>query len=199
MFAALLAYTLACAATVAIEEHALAPLDPHPVVGWLNDHVARPILANMAVLAFVLAGVPALFDLASAPSAARLLAPPGRLNEAMELLWLLALLLGFVPWLRQRLTWLLPIQSLAVVAVVGSWLARARNLSLSYWPSAGLWLELVALGLAGVFIAAVARPAFDSLDWPLIRERLARRLAMFAFQVPLILAYARFLGSQLNA
>jgi hypothetical protein len=117
----------------------------------------------------------------------------------MELLWLLALLLGFVPWLRQRLTWLLPIQSLAVVAVVGSWLARARNLSLSYWPSADLWLELVALGLAGVFIAAVARPAFDSLDWPLIRERLARRLAMFAFQVPLILAYARFLGSQLNA
>lgn len=179
------------------------------VLAWIEDRVQRrsrsalvqrwfeqfllPLGRVFALMLFIVCAYPALYGLSGreAPSFASLLAAGnGRLDRLISILFLAGLLLPAIPGLRRWIAVVLPLQGMAGVALVASWLASTNGASLALWPRAAVWVLLaVAAGLA----AMLARLLTTLIDDPVLRQD-AHDLLLLWLQAPLLLIYGLSLG-----
>jgi hypothetical protein len=117
MIAALIAFAAAVAAALFIEARILRHTIGVPVTGWLTEHVYIPALRAAAVMAFVVAGYPALYGVPELPPLGEALAARGGFPFLLNLMIIAGLLLPVVPPL-----WIGPLR-IVLLAVVDVGLA----------------------------------------------------------------------------
>jgi len=161
---------------------------------WLAEHIYLPALRLPALIGFVLGSYPTLYGLESAPPLAVLL-DFDWFGRALNVLFMLPLLASLLPLAGRLSALVLPLQGMALAALLFLPLTLALDLpSASYWPDLATLSALLVFGVGG-HIAGTA-----------IAERLPRRrLALPAydatillFQAPAILAYGNALGRRLQ-
>ncbi len=160
---------------------------------WLADHVYLPALRMPALIGFVLGAYPALYGLETGPPLATLL-DFDWFGRALNILFILPLLFSLLPVAGRICALVLPVQGMALTALLFTPLAAALAAeSPSYWPDSHTWLALAAFGVGGHLLGT----------W--LTERLPRRtLAIPVYdavillcQAPAIVAYGRALGRTL--
>lgn len=191
MLAAFVFLALAAAATVG-EILLIDRLRVSAANDWLADHIYLPLLRLPALVGFVLASYPALYGLEAAPPLATLL-DFDWFGRALNLLFVLPLVFSLVPVAGQVTSLVLPLQGMALTALLFTPLAAALAIdSPSYWPDAAAWFALAVFGVGGHLLgSAVARRLPD--------RRLAVPLhdaAILLCQAPAILAYGHALGAR---
>lgn len=163
---------------------------------WFEQFLL-PLGRVFALMLFIVCAYPALYGLngREAPAFGALLAAGnGRLDRLINVLFFVGLLLPAIPGLRRWIAVLLPLQGMAGVALVASWLAAAQGVSLTLWPSAAVWsLLVIVAGLA----ALLARLMTALIDDPVLRQD-AHDLLLLWLQAPLLLIYAMALGRALR-
>jgi len=174
------------------------------LTAWVVEHVLLPWSRVLALLLFLLLAYPLLFGLHSAPPMPDLLlARDGRVSLLVNTAFVLSLLLPLTPLLGNLKGLVLPVQAIAMAALLFHWLTQALGfVHVSYWPG----------GLAAVTILALA-PLTQSLahhagHWlgsHINRaqnmegfEGLAYEGLLLFFQVPAVLIYTLALGRQLR-
>lgn len=185
-------FLVLAALAVAGESILIDRLRVSPANDWLADHLYLPLLRLPALIGFVLASYPALYGLESAPALATLL-DFDWFGRTLNLLFILPLVLSLVPVAGRASSLVLPLQGVAVTALLFTPLAAALAVeSPSYWPDEHAWIALLFFGVGG----------------HLLGSTLARRLPQRRFAVPLhdavillcqapaILAYGRALGAR---
>ncbi len=192
--AALLAFALAALGLAWAEDrlhrHTHAPL----AVAWV-DRFLLPLGRVFALLLFIAIAYPALFGRHPLPALrAVVFGVDGRADTLINVLFLAGLLLPALPLLRRAPGLTLPLQGMAGVALLFSWVAQARGLDASLWPDSAQWLLLGAL--AGLASAAAGLLTL-TIDEPVLRQD-ARDAILLWLQAPLLLVYARMLGPQLS-
>lgn len=164
-----------------------------PANDWLADHVWLPFLRLPALIGFVLGAYPELYGLAEGPPLSALL-DFNWFGQAINLLFVLPLLFSLLPMAGRLTALLLPIQGIALTALLFTPLAAAvATERVSYFPDAATWFALLLFGFGGHFVGSFAA------------ERLPRRHAavpaydavILLCQAPAIFAYGRALGAQL--
>ncbi|HEY0973628.1 MAG TPA: hypothetical protein VGE57_03970 [Solimonas sp.] len=175
------------------EDHAHRTARAPLALAWF-DRFLLPLGRVVALLLFIVCAYPALYGLRArdVPGFLELLsAQPGRLDRLINLLFFVGLILPAIPSLGRRLAFVLPVQGMAGVALVATWLSTAQGLPLSPWPGMG---NLVLL-LAGAALAALAaRFAITMIEQPVLRQDVYDLLVLW-LQAPLLLLYGRMLAA----
>jgi hypothetical protein len=192
MLEGLIAFTLLAAAAIAGEILLIDRLRISPVNDWLADHIYLPMLRLPALIGFVLASYPALYGLESAPPLATLL-DFDWFGRALNLLFILPLLLSLAPVAGQISSLVLPLQGIALTALLFTPLTTALAIdSPSYWPDRSAWLALAVFGVGGHLLgSAVAR----RLPGRRLAVPLHDAVVLFC-QAPAIMAYGHALGAR---
>jgi hypothetical protein len=181
-------------ACLAVFEHRLHRRHHEPLQQWWIEQCLLPLCRVFALMLLIAIGYPAIFGLHAAPSLrALLLAEPGRFGQWVNVLFIVGLLLPALPLLRRLPGLSLPLQGLAGVAVVFSWLQSALGIEATLLPSRA---EIIWLAILAALASAAAKLVSLSVDEPLWRQDL-RDLLLLWFQAPLLIVYARMLGHQL--
>jgi hypothetical protein len=165
---------------------------------WLLRHLGRPLVHGLLLAVFVLIAYPALLGLPLSPAPAQLLDGGSRLGGLINLATLLALALPWVARPAGLQALILPLQTAALLMLIGHWLAAAP---LGYLPDALSAALFVVFGWAGYRLNRLAGHALG--------ERVDRRWAVRGsgdifgeallplFQAPGVIAYGLTLGHQL--
>lgn len=197
MIAALAAFALAVAAALAIESWMLRTWMDVPVTGWLTHHMYIPMLRAAAVMVFVVAGYPQLFGLSEAPPLGALLSAHGGFSFLLNLLIVAGLLLSVIPPLHRLPALVLPLQAMIGVGIVFHVLADALGApGVRYLPDLTVGALIVGIALAAHFAGRQAVHAYASRTGR--GAPIGSDAIVFAFQVPAVWLYARFLGSHLT-
>lgn len=160
---------------------------------WL-DQFLLPLGRVFVLLLFIVCAYPALFALPAAPPLSLLLAAEhGRFDRLVTVLFIAGLLLPSIPGSRRLAGVILPLQGMAGIALLASWVAVALGTPLNLWPSNNTWLLLAILaGLA----AAAAQLLAATVEDPVLREDVADLLLLW-MQAPILLVYGHTLGKAL--
>ena len=172
-----------------------ARTDLTPVQHWLHEEVFHPLLRAVALLLFMLLAYRGIYGLDSNAPGVMDFWNIDLLVQGMNLLFMLPLIVALLPHTAVLTPLLLPLQTLALTAVVFHHLATAMDLSVSLLPGTGTLSLLVMLTVATPFLVRrLARhlPA----GW---QHRLRLHdLGLLVFQLPLFLVYGRALGQQVG-
>lgn len=189
---ALVVFAVAGALLAVLEDRLHRRAHTRLSAAWV-DGFALPLGRVLALMGFIACAYPALYGLRGVPSFAALLqGGTGRFDHLLTLLFLAGLLLPAVAPLRHALSLVLPLQGMVGVAVVARWCAASVGAPLSLWPSAPVWLALIAVaGLVHLIARLLVRAIADEV----LRED-ARDLLLLWLQAPVLLIYGRFLGAQ---
>src|SRR5690606_18393583 len=113
---------------------------------WLIDHVYLPALRMPALIGFVLASYPTLYGLDSGPSLA-VLTDFDWFGQALHILFALPLLLSLLPAAGRLPALVLPLQGMALTALLFAPLATVMGTPTpSYWPDAASLVALLGFG-----------------------------------------------------
>lgn len=191
MFEGVLVFLALAAAGLAGEIFLVDRLRDSPANDWLADHVWLPALRLPALIGFVLASYPALYGLESGPPLSALL-DFDWFGRAMNMLFILPLLFSLLPVAGRFSALVLPLQGMALTALLFTPLAAAMNVeATAYAPDQAAVLALFGFGIGGHFLATglarrlpqheLALPAYDGV--------------ILLCQAPAIFAYGRTLGA----
>lgn len=196
MIAGLLLFLPLTAALLILELQLSRATHGNAIQDWLALHLYLPLMRATALLVFVFIAYPGLYGLATAPSISALLtAGHYRFDQLVNVLLLVSLLLPLVPVLNRLTGVTLALQGMCATALLASWVAIEAGATVRFLPD--LWLVfriaavLLAARLAGQLLAK------EFLRSPRYRELLVESLRMLA-QLPAVIMYAHFLGTQLS-
>lgn len=169
---------------------------------WVVEHVLLPWSRVLALWVFLLLAYPLLFGLADAPPMPDLLwSRDGRVSTLVNTAFVLSLLLPLAPLLGNLKGLVLPLQAIAMAALLFHWLTLALGIKgVNYWPGGLATLTILLLApltqwlahhvshwLGGHLNRVQNREGFESLVY--------EGLLLF-FQVPAVLVYTLALGRQ---
>ncbi|TJY58971.1 hypothetical protein E4T66_15375 [Sinimarinibacterium sp. CAU 1509] len=176
-------------------EHRLHQHHHEPLQHWWIEQGLLPLGRVFALMLLIGLGYPDIFGIDDAPSLRALLqAEPGRFDQWINILFIVGLLLPALPLLHRLPGLALPLQGLAGVAVVFSWLRSALNIDATLIPPRA---EMVLLLLLAALASAAAKLLSLSVREPVLRQDL-RDLVLLWLQAPLVIVYARMLGNALR-
>lgn len=176
----------------------------YPLLQWQWDHIAIPLLEVLLLILFICLAYPEIFGIRQAPSIWLLLQLGElRLNNLMNVLFLVTLLFPLVPVFGERRELVLPIQGIAALMMIFNWLAHELAIEhVSYWPGMqNIFLILIVAILAywsAARIAAFAGHRFDERFNVLHSGALFARCLILFMQSPALLIYSVGLGKQLE-
>ncbi|HEX7047790.1 MAG TPA: hypothetical protein VF275_09510 [Gammaproteobacteria bacterium] len=192
MLEGLLAFLVLAAAGIAGETWLTAKFDRSRANIWLADHIYLPALRMPALIGFVLASYPALYGLESAPALAALL-DFDWFGHALNMLFILPLLFSLLPVAGRLSALMLPLQGMALTALLFMPLTAAMQVEASAWPDMPTLLAVLGFGIGGHFLGneiasrlpqrKFALPAYDAI--------------ILLCQAPAIFTYGRMLGARL--
>ncbi len=185
---------VAFTACLAAFEHRLHRRHHRPLQQWWIEQCLLPLGRVFALMLLIAVGYPEIFGVDAAPSLRFILqAEPGRFDQWVNVLFIVGLLLPALPLLHRLPGLALPLQGLAGVAVIFTWLRSTLNIDVGLVPSRG---EIVLLFLLAALASAAAKLLSLSAHEPVWRQDL-RDLLLLWFQAPLIIVYAQILGHSL--
>jgi len=196
-------YAAAAVAGIWLFDRAHLALGNQHLLQWLWERLAMPLLRAGLMLIFLLLAYPVLFGLPEAPPLDALLdRDPLRINNLLNLLFVITLLFPLLPVLGKQDELMLPIQGIAASLLLFSWLAGATGTTVHYWPGWTSVLIMAGLALSSYRLAlAAAATAGHGLDRRLnttnAGELLSRVLVLF-LQYPVIVVFCHGLGKQLQ-
>jgi len=167
---------------------------------WLLRHFGRPLVHALLLVAFVLIAYPALLGLQHSPGLASVLNGGSRLSGLINLAMLLALALPWVARPTGLQALLLPLQTAALLMLLGHWLAAAP---LSYLPdpvSGALFVTFAWAGYRLNRLFGSALGEFIDRRWAVAGSgAIVGEALLPLFQAPGVIAYGLTLGHQLPA
>ena len=199
---AVIVYGLAIMVLLPVSAYLGARLE-YPLLRWHWDHIAVPLVEVLLLILFICLAYPEIFGVRHAPSM-RVLLGGGelRLNNLMNVLFLISLLFPLTPVFGERREFILPLQGIAAVMMIFSWLAHELALEhLSYWPGLKNIILIMAIAIvtywAAVRIAAALGRRVDARFNILYSGALFARCLILFMQSPALLIYSAGLGKQL--
>jgi hypothetical protein len=160
---------------------------------WVESFLL-PLCRVFALMLLVLLAHPGLFGSVELPSLSAILFDvDGRFDHLISVLFLSGLLLPAIPGARKLAGLVLPLQGMAGVAMLFSWLAQALAVPVRLLPTPAQWLSLATLSAVAVLCAWLLTRAVDD---PTRRHDLYDLLLLW-LQAPVLLVYGRMLGNQL--
>ncbi len=176
-----------------------------PLNAWLFEHVGLPGVRAALLTLFVLLAYPLIFGQRELPALDLLLfTGSGRVSLLVFVALVLSLLLPLLPVVGQRHALVLPLQGIAIAALLFDWLGAHLGLTeVSLWPGldgvlAILLLALLAPRLAGriaLRLGAWVDARFEVEESaPLLLDGV-----LLLMQLPVLLVYTLTLGEQLTA
>jgi hypothetical protein len=160
---------------------------------WL-DLFLLPLGRVLVLLLFIVCAYPALFGAPQVPSLSSLLAAEhGRVDRLITVLFVAGLLLPSIPGTRQWQGLVLPLQGMAGIALLASWLAAAQGVPIALWPSTHTWLLLAVLATLAVTAAHLLAAIVED---PVLRQDVAELMLLW-LQAPVLLVYGHTLGKAL--
>lgn len=170
--------------------------------GWYLQHVWIPLIRVFSIIAFILLAYPVVLGLGKAPSIFDLLNTGNRFNTLLNVLFFVTLGLSLLPVLDRLHALVLPLQGIAAVLLLVSWLLPALGFpDINFWPHNRLLITLLIMALISHWLALkTAEIAGNWLDKRFNRagfKILVYQVTLLLFQAPIILSYALYLGGQL--
>jgi len=176
----------------------------HGVLQWNWDHIAIPLLQVALMVLFIFIAYPVIFGIKDAPSIFLLLSSGKlRINNLINLLFILTLLFPLIPVIGNWRELILPLQGIVASMIVFSWLAHALQIEhINYWPGFDIigYVILVAIvthWLAVTISQQIGHKFDEAFDIADSGSLFARCLIIF-MQSPAILLVSRALGQQLH-
>lgn len=167
---------------------------------WQWEHVAMPLLRILLLLLFIILAYPDLYGLQSAPSFSSVISSEnGRSHQLINLLFILSVLLPFIPLIGEQQTLALPVQGVTAVALIFNWIPDKQTPLICYWP--GMLTTLVLLGLAwfafrlAMLLGQTISLWFDRRYHVTGSHEMISNTLLLILQSPLIVVYAHSLGS----
>lgn len=196
MIAAVIAYLVAGAALIALEQRLDTIAQTDATFAWLNDHLYTPLARTLVLVLFIVLAYPDVLGLESAPALGEVLRA-GNADVLISSLFAASLLLPLVPVVSALPGVVLAGQGILACCLLTSWVADALGVAeVRYWMGPLVALEVIAILLAGRLAArALAqiypRPAHSRYS------SVAGEAARLLSEVPAILVYGWALGRQL--
>ncbi len=160
---------------------------------WIESFLL-PLCRVFALMLLILLAYPGLFGRPDVPPLGVIVfGVDGRFDHLINVLFLAGLLLPAIPGARKFASVVLPLQGMAGVAMLFSWLAHALNVQARLLPTSAQWLTLATLSVIAMLCAWLLTRAVDD---PTRRQDLYDLLLLW-LQAPVLLVYGRMLGSQL--
>jgi len=160
---------------------------------WVESFLL-PLCRVFALMLLMLIAYPGLFGTFAAPPLGKIVfSVEGRFDHLINVLFLAGLLLPAIPGARKLAGVVLPLQGMAGVAMLFSWLAQSLNVQARLLPTLSQWLTLATLSAVAMLCAWLLTRAVDD---PTRRHDLYDLLLLW-LQAPVLLVYGRMLGSQL--
>ncbi|HEY1076744.1 MAG TPA: hypothetical protein VGE51_08640 [Fontimonas sp.] len=161
---------------------------------WVESFLL-PLCRAFALMLLILLAYPGLFGRAGLPPLQQIVfGIDGRFDHLINVLFLAGLLLPALPGARKVAGLVLPLQGMAGVAMLFSWLAQALQITVHLLPSAAQWLTLGVLSAIAMLAAWLLTRAVDDLT----RRQDLYDLLLLCLQAPTLLVYGRMLGSQIT-
>lgn len=172
------------------------------VLRWLMDHVGLPFVRVLLILIFILSAYPALYGVEQLPSLASVLFDhTERIHSLINWLFISSLVIPFLPMVGVIPAFVLPIQSILATALLFNWATR-DVMYINLFPNLivlGLFivLSIVTHKIAKMFAEFVGYSLQHKVDKQDMTQ-LVYESSLLAFQLPAILVYGFYLGSQLK-
>lgn len=193
MLTGIAVFLILATAGLAGEIRLIEKLRVTPANDWLADHVYLPALRMPALIGFVLGAYPALFGLESAPALASLL-DFNWFGRALNLLFILPLLVSLAPVAGRFSAIALPIQGIALISLLYLPLQQAMPAAHAVQAShATGWFAVIAFAYAGHALGNFIAERLPRHDL----EQVTYDALVLLFQAPLLFSYGRMLGARL--
>lgn len=197
---ALLAYALLATGAAVVSHRALRAAAHVAVSEWMLVHMGLPLLRVALLLAFVLMAYPALYGTGGLPALGQVLgAEPARLAALVNVAFLIALALPWVPGIGRIQALVLPIQGITASAQLFGWASHDAALGpVDLWPGAATLLGITVAALLGHLLAL--RLASWLRDWGRATlqvddlDEAGYQAMILILQAPAILLYSLSLG-----
>ncbi|MDP9141157.1 MAG: hypothetical protein M3O62_10235 [Pseudomonadota bacterium] len=165
---------------------------------WVESFLL-PLCRVFALMLLMLLAYPDLFGAGPSGTAlpslgAIVFGVDGRFDHMINVLFLVGLLLPAIPGARKLAGVVMPLQGMAGVAMLFSWLAQTLDVQVRLLPTPAQWLTLATLSAIAMLCAWLLTRAVDD---PTRRHDLYDLLLLW-LQAPVLLVYGRMLGSQLT-
>jgi hypothetical protein len=189
-------HVIAATAIARIETFHSARTDMDPVNHWLHEEVFHPLLRAVVLLLFMLLAYRGIYGLGSNAPGLGEIWNIDLIVQGMNLLFMLPFIIALLPHTATFTPLLVPLQTLALTAIVFHHLATAMGISITLLPSAKLLPTLILLVIATHFLVRWLARHFPA-RWQ--HQLRLYDLGLVVFQLPLFLAYGRSLGQQLGS
>lgn len=198
MLGGLLVYLIAVLLWEGLSARLATHMAVHGFTDWLLEHVYVPLGRAACIALFVVVAYPVLFGIADAPAFSQLLGGgEQRMSTLLNVAFVSSLLLPLLPVIGHQLALVLPVQAIAVSALVLHWTGAAMGVETRLWPGADVILAILALvAISAPLAHALARAvAFlrEQEETPWVFEA-----ALLLLQVPAILIYTLRVGAPLR-
>jgi hypothetical protein len=200
---ALVVYALAIIAVELLVNKLHTVVSDVDVTAWMIEQVVLPLARAAALALFLFAAYPVLFGIETAPALGSILFfKEGRFSALVNLAFILSLLLPLLPLIGKQRAVILPLQGIAIAALLFHWTASALGISHGYWPGGfNLLLIILLIGIAAPLAHRITHWFGRGANQWTERtgfEVLAFEGLLLFFQAPAILIYTLSLGAQLK-
>ncbi len=173
-----------------------------PTLEWLHDHVFYPLVRVVLVLIFVLTAYPNLYGIDQLPELRTVLfEQTSRIHSLINWLFLVSLIIPFLPMAGIIPALIVPIQSILATALLFHWATTGVE-NISLLPTVWILLFFLILCVATHMVAKIfAKFVGSRIDNKINRNdvsHLVYESTLLIFQVPAILIYGFYLGSQIQ-
>ena len=175
----------------------------HPLLLWHWDNIVTPLSEAVMLILFISLAFPEIFGIRQAPSIGRLLLGGElRINNLVNVLFLITLLFPLIPVFGERRELVLPLQGIAAVMMIFNWLAHELRLEqISYWPGMQNIILILVVAVLSYWLAARLAAfighRFDTHFNVTQSGALFARCMILFMQSPALLIYSAGLGKQL--
>lgn len=172
-----------------------------PSMLWFLEHVFGPLVRVLVLLIVVSQVYPAIDGQSTSIDFWRGLGEGQQLRDIVNILFIFGLLLAFVPVINHPL-FALPLQSMLTIALVFRWQYAAAGTSFTLFPSIATLAKIfVYMLLAWLLTRQLSIPLARALDRRFAVSgtiRLVSDTLYMLLQIPVMLIYIGYLGSQLS-
>ncbi len=175
----------------------------HPFLMSMWAKVAIPLYRAFLIGLFVFVSYPVVFGLEDVVSISALLtAEDGRINNVINVLFIISLFFPLIPVIGKQIELILPLQVIACCIMVFSWLVQATQITdYSYWPGFSTVFLIILLAifthwLANHLSSSIGQVLDKKFNLDGCQEIIGRAVILF-MQAPAILLYSVALGKQL--
>jgi len=175
----------------------------HPLLLWHWDNIVTPLSEVVLLILFISLAFPEIFGIRQAPSIGRLLLGGElRINNLVNVLFLITLLFPLIPVFGKRRELILPFQGIAAVMMIFNWLAHELGMAqVSYWPGMQNVILIMVVARLSYWLAqrlaAFIGRRFDTYFNVVQSGALFARCLILFMQSPALLIYSVGLGKQI--